>query len=160
MVATRRPGVRKFLATFFLATLALFYLVPLMTPAALPAASITLQIQSSPADNICGGEGRYFLGIPSWDRGLGNCEDIEAEEILSGDKFKIIANNIMAIATHVAAFVAIGFIIYGGFAFVLSSGNAEQATNARKTIINAAVGAVIVVMARVLTEVIYNNLTG
>ncbi len=160
MVAAGRFGVKALLATFFLATLALFYLAPLVTPVGLPAASTTFQIQSSPTGDICGGQGRYFLGIPSWDRGLGNCEDIEADEILSGDKFKIIANNIMAIATHVAAFVAIGFIIYGGFAFVLSSGNAEQATNARKTIINAAIGAIIVVMARVLTEVIYNNLTG
>ena len=112
-----------------------------------------------PAD-VCGGPGRYFLGVPSWDRGLGDCDNINSDELLSGEKARIITLNIMAILTHLAAFVAVGFVIFGGFKFVLSTGNADQAADARKTIINAGIGAVIVVMARVITEIIYNNLTG
>ena len=120
---------------------------------------VTIVAQTNPGD-VCGGEGRYFLGIPSWDRGLGDCEHISSEELLSGDKVQIIAVNIMAILTHLAAFVAVGFVIYGGFRFVLSTGNADQATAARRTIINAGIGAVIVIMARVITEIVYNNLAG
>ncbi|MYB40351.1 hypothetical protein F4X86_03765 [Candidatus Saccharibacteria bacterium] len=122
-----------------------------------PATGTSASINSS---DVCGGSGRYLLGIPSWDRGLGDCDRITSEELLGGEKARLIALNIMAILTHVAAFVAIGFVIFGGFQYVLSTGNADQATNARKTIINAGIGAVIVIMARVLVEVIYNNLTG
>ena len=128
-------------------------------PASQPA-SATGAGTSIDSGDACGGAGRYLLGIPSWDRGLGDCDRVTSEELLSGEKAQIIVLNIMAILTHVAAFVAIGFVIYGGFQYVLSTGNADQATNARKTIINAGIGAAIVVMARVLVEVIYNNLTG
>ena len=122
------------------------------------------QAQAQSTGGSCGGEGRSFLGIPSWDRGLDPCEDIEIEDFFKDDpltnQLTILINNFVAIATHVAAMVAVGFIIYGGFCFVLSTGNAEKATAARKTIINAAIGALIVIMAQVATEIIYKSLTG
>lgn len=115
--------------------------------------------QSNTNVNTCG-QTRYFLGIPSWDRGLENCEELDGDDFLQGDYIKILANNILAIITHIAAFIAVGFIIYGGFQFVLSTGDTEKANRARQTIINAAIGSLIVIMARVVTEIIYNNLTG
>lgn len=129
------------------------------------SASLSFTREAAAAEPVdssqtCGGAGRYFLGIPSWDRGIGDCEDIEGEEILSGEKTQVIAANIAAIATHIAVLVAVGFVIYGGFLFALSGGNAEQATNARKTIINAAIGLVITIMARIIAEIVYNSLTG
>ena len=142
--------MRKVGTALILAVLGVVWLIPTAAPA---------YAQTANPSEVCGGSGRYFLGMPSWDRGLGDCDNINADELLAGDKVKIIASNAVAIATHIAAFVAVAFVIYGGFAFVLSSGNAEQATNARKTIINAAIGLVIVIMARVLAEVIYNGLT-
>ena len=145
--------MRKVAAALLLAVMGVFGLLPI---AASVYAQTAVNVDTS---EVCGGSGRYFLGMPSWDRGLGNCDDINADELLAGDKVKIIASNVVAIATHIAAFAAVGLVIYGGFAFVLSSGNAEQATNARKTIINAAIGLVIVIMARVLAEVIYKSLT-
>ena len=116
--------------------------------------------QAQSTAGSCGGKGRYFLGIPSWDRDLDPCEDADIEGFLEGKQLIILINNFVAIATHVAAMVAVGFIIYGGFCFVLSTGNADKATAARKTIINAAIGALIVIMARVATEIIHKNLTG
>ena len=89
----------------------------------------------------------------------GDCEDIAGEEIISGNKLVIVATNIATIVTHLSAIIAIGFIIYGGFLFALSGGNMERATDARKTVINAAIGAIIAIMGRVIAEVIYNNLT-
>ena len=146
--------MRKASAVLLLAIWGVFLLVP----AAAPVYAQTT-VHTDPSE-VCGGEGRYLLGMPSWDRGLGDCDDISADEILGGEKVKIIASNVVAIATQIAAFIAVGFVIFGGFTFVLSSGNAEQAANARKTIINAAIGLVIVIMARVLAEVVYNGLTG
>ena len=121
--------------------------------------SFSQPVLAADSGDVCGGSGRYFLGIPSWDRGIGSCEDIGGEEFLSGDKIKLIANNIVAILTHLAAFIAVGFIVFGGIRYILSSGNAEQAADARKTIINAIIGTIIVIMARVFTEVIHQNLT-
>ena len=145
--------LKRLLKTTLIACSSLFFLMGLIS------LSFSQPVLAQNSSDVCGGTGRYFLGIPSWDRGLGDCETIDSEEILSGEKVKLIVNNVVAIATHLAAFVAVGFIIFGGFKFVLSSGNSEQATDARKTIINAAIGAVIVIMARVLTEIIYNTLT-
>ena len=109
---------------------------------------------------VCGGEGRYFLGIPSWDRGLGDCENIEGDDLIAGERNKILINNLAAIGTHVAAILTVLLVILAGFRFILSSGNPEQAASARKALINAAIGLVIVVVARVITEIIYNTLTG
>ena len=125
--------------------------------------SFSQPVLAQDSSNVCDVSGRYLLGIPSWDRGLrgfGDCEKIEDQGTLDEDKFEIIITNITAIATHVAAFIAVGFVIFGGFLFILSSGNTEKTTKARKTIINAAIGLVIAIMARVITEIIYKNLTG
>ena len=118
------------------------------------------QGQIPPLSEACGGEGRYLLGvIPSWDRGLGSCEDVSVEELLEGNKVKIFINNALTIIIMLAGIVAVAFVIVGGFTYIISSGNAEQATSARKTIINALIGLVIVLMGRVVTEIIYNQLT-
>ncbi len=143
-----------FLVTFL--SLGLFFSIASLS---LSFSRPALAAENGDSSEVCGGSGRYLLGIPSWDRGLGDCEDIEAEEILSGEKIKIIANNVVAIITHLSAFVGVGFIIFGGIKYILSMGNSEQATDARKTIINALIGTLIVIMARVLTEVINLNLT-
>ena len=115
---------------------------------------------STPASEACGGEGRYLLGvIPSWDRGLGSCEDIAFEEFLEGQKVKLIITNVLTIMISVGAIVAVAFVIVGGFSFILSSGNSEKAVNARKTIINSLIGLVILLMGRAVAEIVYNQLT-
>ena len=120
----------------------------------------TVSNQSASLSEVCGGEGRYLLGvIPSWDRGLGSCENVEVAEILEGNKIAILTTNILAIIVSVSALIAVGFIIVGGFVYILSSGNPEQATSARKTIMNALIGLVIVIMGRVVAEIVYNQLT-
>lgn len=54
------------------------------------------------------------------------------------------ASNIVAIATSVAAVI---FIILGGLTMITSAGNPEAVANARKRIIYAVVGLVIVALA-------------
>ena len=106
----------------------------------------------------CGDERGTFFGIPTWDRGLENCDTVGIEEG-STNNVAIIINNIIAILISVAGLIAIIFVIVGGFNFVLSSGNPEKANSARSTLINALIGLVIAIMARVVIEIIYNRLT-
>ena len=116
--------------------------------------------KSDQLSEACGGEGRYLLGIiPSWDRGLGDCEDIDLAEVLEGNKVAILITNALTIVVTVSALVAVGFVIGGGFMYILSSGEPDKVTTARKTIINALIGLVIVLMGRVVAEIVYNQLT-
>ena len=136
-------------------------LLVLTASLALFTAALSQPVSANQANlsEVCGGQGRYLLGIPSWDRGLGSCEDIDYDQLLEGNKVKILINNLATIAVSLAALIAVAFVIVGGFLFVLSSGEPEKATNARKTIINALIGLVIAIMGRVITEIIYNELT-
>ena len=116
--------------------------------------------RSDRLSEACGGEGRYLLGVvPSWDRGLGTCEDLELAEILEGNAVKLIILNILAIIVALGSLLAVAFVIVGGFLYILSSGNPEQAANARKTIINALIGLLITIMGQMIAQIIYNQLT-
>ena len=120
----------------------------------------TPQSSTTIDDTRCGGEGRFLLGvIPSWDRGLGDCEDITIDQVFNENKLGILINNIITIAVTLSAVIAAVFVIVGGFKYTLAMGNADKTTGARKTIINALIGLVIAVAGRMLTEVIFNHLT-
>ena len=117
----------------------------------------------------CGGETRdTILGIPYWDRGITDCETfkVDAEgngdEALNIDQNKVgtIITNIFAILVSLAGLVAVAFVIVGGFNYVLSTGSPDKANSAKSTIINALIGLVIAIMGRVISEIIYNSLTG
>lgn len=114
-------------------------------------------------NNVCGADDRgSFLGVlPTWDRGLGDCEDLAGQgSIIDQNKTKIIITNVTDILITIGGLVAVGFVIFGGFKYVLSSGNSEQANAARSTIINAAIGVIIVIAGKVIVGAIFNQLTG
>lgn len=52
--------------------------------------------------------------------------------------------------------IIIFFIIYSGFLFVMAQGNAEELTKARRALLYALVGGVIIVGAEVITNIIEN----
>lgn len=96
-----------------------------------------------------------FLGIPPWYRGLtktdstGDCAIMSPTDVSSDKKnalsifiWKIVLN-IIEMALILAGWIALGFILYGGFLFITSGGNASQAEKARKSIFNAVIGLVI-----------------
>lgn len=114
-------------------------------------------------NNACGADdrGSLFGILPTWDRGLGDCEDLAGQgSIIDQNKTKIIITNITDILITLAGLIAVGFVIVGGFKYVLSSGNSQQASDARSTIINAAIGVVIVIAGKVIVGAIFNQLTG
>jgi hypothetical protein len=55
--------------------------------------------------------------------------------------------------------IAVLFIIIGGFQYITSSGNDEAAEKGKKTLINAVIGLVIIIMSFVIVSVITNLVT-
>lgn len=73
---------------------------------------------------------------------------------ISGFILKII-NILLAIA----GLVAVLFLIIGGFRYITAAGNEETAEKAKKIILNAIIGIVVIILAFVIVRVISNALT-
>ena len=59
----------------------------------------------------------------------------------------------------VAGVIAVIMLIVGGFMFITSEGDGTKAANARKTIIYAVVGIVVVVFAQVLVKFVFKKVS-
>lgn len=71
---------------------------------------------------------------------------------------KLIRTIINVLSVIIGA-IAVIMIIIGGFRYIVSAGNAEQAKNARNTILYAIVGLVIVALAQIIVHFVLNNTT-
>ncbi len=65
---------------------------------------------------------------------------------------------VIQILLAIAGLVAVIFLIVGGFRYIIAGGNEETAETAKKTIINAIIGIVIIILAFVIVRVISNAL--
>ncbi len=118
-----------------------------------------------------------FLGFPAWYDGLprkeGTCDIAVSERVVQDDSgakvedvsqdelnafiFRIVLN-IIDIALRIIGYAAVGFIIYGGFKYLTSSGSADRITSGRKIITNALIGLVISFMSVAVVNLIANFL--
>jgi hypothetical protein len=71
-----------------------------------------------------------------------------------------VITRIVAIALALAGLIAILFLIIGGFRYVTAAGNEEAAESAKKTILNAIIGIIVIILAYVILRVIENALLG
>lgn len=71
-----------------------------------------------------------------------------------------IALNIVEDLLQVAAYVSFGFIVYGGFIYMTSSGSPDKAAAGQKTLINALVGLVIAMSAVTLVSLVARSALG
>jgi hypothetical protein len=69
-----------------------------------------------------------------------------------------IALAIFEILLRVAGLVGTIFVIYGGFQYLISTGEPDKAKNARTTIINALIGLLIAMFATVIVNVVGRNI--
>lgn len=67
---------------------------------------------------------------------------------------------VIQILLAIAGLVAVIFLIVGGFRYITAGGNEETAEAAKKTITNAIIGIVIIILAFVIVRVISNALIG
>ena len=111
-----------------------------------------------------------FFSFPTWYRGLkGVTKDVTnpdqtkttictMEGSSPGSMVFTIALNIIDIALRVVALAAVGFVIYGGFRYVISRGEPEETKKAMDTILKALIGAVIAMIAAVAVSFIVGGL--
>ncbi len=70
-----------------------------------------------------------------------------------------IIGKVIRLLLIVSGAIAVLFVVIGGFMYMTSAGNEEQATKGRKTLIYAIVGIVITVLAYVIVSSIVNLVT-
>src|SRR4051794_3328444 len=104
-----------------------------------------------------------FLNFPTWYRYLpsetvaGKCTP--TIDLTQPAQVSSIVLALIEILLRVAGIVAVGFVIYGGYQFILSQGEPDRAASARNTIINAIIGLVIAISATVIVMFVATNLT-
>jgi len=102
----------------------------------------------------CPSSDTNFLSFPTWYRGLpcdtDNNIDIKGGEV--GPIIFTIALNIVDIALRIAGILAVGFVIWGGFQYVLARGEPEKAKQALDTILKAVIGVVIAMIAAMVVS--------
>lgn len=79
---------------------------------------------------------RYFLGLTSWDCNVGS---MSSETELVGN-IVTIASNILTDITVIASYLVLGYVIYGGYLYMFSSGDAGKAAAGKKTLTHAFIG--------------------
>lgn len=110
------------------------------------------------------GAGGGFLSMPTWYKYLqgtsefGKCTPVIDIEHRPSDVAKI-ALAVLEIILRIAGIVAIVFVIWGGFIYLLSQGDPEKVKGARETIVHALVGMAIAVSATAIVNLIARNIT-
>lgn len=111
-----------------------------------------------------------FLTFPAWYRGLPSygpnqgCA-LKGPGDLGGNSSTqlsryiwIIVLNVLEIMLQAVVYIAAGFIIWGGFMYLISSGQSDRITTARKMIQNAIIGMVISLFAVIAVSFISGSL--
>lgn len=106
------------------------------------------------------------FGIPTWYKYLKGQEFPTGECVLIGnfaqnklESLLGIGLAITEILLFIAGFLAIVYVIYGGFRYVLSQGEPENTKIAKDAILNAVIGLVIAVLASAIVRFIGTSLT-
>ncbi len=108
-----------------------------------------------------------FLGLPAWYDGLVDSTTCEIKAPAKDDdgaelkKFIwTIVMNIISLVIGVVGYLAVAFVIYGGFQYLTSSGDPGRAAKGKKTITNALVGTVICVLSSMIMSAISGIISG
>ena len=86
-----------------------------------------------------------FLGLTSWECGV----TISDEETLKSGIWTIVANIATDISV-IAAYLVLGYVIYGGYQYAFSGGDAGKVANGKKTLVQAFIGLAIVMLANLI----------
>lgn len=99
-----------------------------------------------------------FLGMPPWNEGV-NLDGINSEDQLVTAIAKI-ATNILTDITVIAGYLILGYVIWGGYLYMFSSGDSGKAANGKKTLVHAFTGIAIVICAYIIFSSIRIALIG
>lgn len=101
-------------------------------------------------------------GIPTWYKYLDGERNAAGEcNLVFGDfdenriqSLTVIGLAVVEILLYVSAIVAIAFVIYGGFQYLISQGEPDKTKSAKDTVLNAIIGLVIAVFATAIVRYI------
>lgn len=98
-----------------------------------------------------------LLTFPAWFKGLtdGNC-NIKNPNDAGGLSTLIwtIALNVVEFCLQLVGYISVGFIIAGGFKYMVGAGSPDSIVKARKTILNAIIGLVISIFSVAIVNVV------
>ena len=114
--------------------------------------TINLTTPSSASAFSC----RYILGMTSWDC---NVTDINSQESLTSNMVQI-ATNILSDVSVLASYLVIGYVMWGGYLYMFSSGDPGKAAAGKKTLLHAFIGLAICISAYTIFSAIRIALTG
>lgn len=100
-----------------------------------------------------------FLGIPSWHQFIQKDPSKACALVMNfpQDIWKIVLG-IFDIMIRLSAYVAAGFIIWGGIRMIVSQGDPNGIKEARDTVVNAVVGLVIALLATTIVSAVAGSL--
>ena len=112
---------------------------------------------------------KYLLlgGVPAWFNDLdfesGTCAVVwpsgkEGDSSSLGEFISVIIKNIIQDLLAVAALVCVGYIIYGGYKLVLSSGDPAAVAKGKKTISGALIGMMISILSYAIIGFVFSVL--
>lgn len=74
----------------------------------------------------------------------------------SGDTISTTVGYYINVFLGIVGIVAVAFLIYGGFLYITSGGNEEQAESGKKVIQNSIIGIIIIILSYAIVTVIIN----
>ena len=116
---------------------------------AISATSGFISTQSASAIDPVKSRCEYFLGLTSWDCNV----DISDEASLKSGIWTIAAN-VATDITVLAAYLVVGYVIYGGYLYVFSSGDSGKLATGKKALSQAFIGLAIVMSANAILNTI------
>lgn len=121
---------------------------------------MNLQLFAATADSCS----KTFLTFKTWFYYLpdsafaSDCSIKDFQALGANSGFLLIAMAILDDLVRLAALVAVGYIIYGGFQYITSQGSPDLTKKAQQTIINALIGLVLAIIAASVVAFIGNRL--
>lgn len=96
---------------------------------------------------------RAFFTFPVWYKGLTVDDNCNISEFKLNDVWIIVMNGV-EILIQVVAYVASGFVLWGGFKYIKSEGDPGKISEAKEAILQAVIGLVIALASVAIVEFI------
>ena len=108
------------------------------------------------AEAKCEGAASRMFTFPKWYQGLsGTCANPQIRQL---NDFWVIVLNFIEILLQVVAYVAAGFLAWGGFKYIKSEGDPGKISEAKMAIINAIIGLVIAMASVALVDFVQGGI--
>lgn len=121
------------------------------------------------AQGVCGDENQSFLSFPTWYKYLdkapgsgGKCDIAVPKDAEGNTRIDQVVTPVLLaifeIILRIGGIAAVGFIIFGGFQYLISQGEPDRTKGAKNTILNAVIGLVVTLSASAIVNLIGRNI--